>query len=120
MIQRIARRSRSPSVFTISQVAPSNAYAPASPTDAMAFAADVRHARLLAWVADANPHKQGKFLPGSRIPIVAPERIAKSTRSPENEAMEIEGSPLTMSRADLRRHSGNAKPVSNVERLRLR
>ena len=31
---------------------------------------------LLAWVADANPHKQGKFLPGSRIPIVAPERIA--------------------------------------------
>jgi hypothetical protein len=32
---------------------------------------------LLAWVADANPHKQGKFLPGSRIPIVAPERIAE-------------------------------------------
>ncbi|WP_397449105.1 methyltransferase domain-containing protein [Pseudomonas sp. NA-150] len=32
---------------------------------------------LLAWVADANPHKQGKFLPGSRIPVVSPERIAK-------------------------------------------
>ncbi|MES2819761.1 MAG: class I SAM-dependent methyltransferase [Pseudomonadota bacterium] len=32
---------------------------------------------LLAWVADANPHKQGKFMPGSRIPIVAPERIAQ-------------------------------------------
>jgi 2-polyprenyl-3-methyl-5-hydroxy-6-metoxy-1,4-benzoquinol methylase len=32
---------------------------------------------LLAWVADANPHKQGKCLPGSRIPIVAPERIAQ-------------------------------------------
>lgn len=31
---------------------------------------------LLAWVADANPHKQGKFLPGSRIRIVGPERIA--------------------------------------------
>ncbi|HDS1680110.1 TPA: class I SAM-dependent methyltransferase [Pseudomonas putida] len=31
---------------------------------------------LLAWVADANPHKQGKFLPGSRIPVVAPERLA--------------------------------------------
>lgn len=30
---------------------------------------------LLAWVADASPHKQGKFLPGSRIPIVSPERI---------------------------------------------
>ena len=36
----------------------------------------VRHRRLLAWVADANPHKQGKFLPGSRIPIVDPARIA--------------------------------------------
>lgn len=31
---------------------------------------------LLAWVADANPHKQGKFLPGSRIPVVSPERLA--------------------------------------------
>ncbi|WP_394233863.1 methyltransferase domain-containing protein [Pseudomonas anguilliseptica] len=31
---------------------------------------------LLVWVADANPHKQGKFLPGSRIPVVAPARIA--------------------------------------------
>jgi 2-polyprenyl-3-methyl-5-hydroxy-6-metoxy-1,4-benzoquinol methylase len=31
---------------------------------------------LLAWVADANPHKQGKFLPGSRIPVVSTERIA--------------------------------------------
>lgn len=31
---------------------------------------------LLAWVADANPHKQGKYLPGSRIPIVSPGRIA--------------------------------------------
>ncbi|OPG69203.1 SAM-dependent methyltransferase [Pseudomonas ogarae] len=31
---------------------------------------------LLAWVADANPHKQGKYLPGSRIPIVSPEHIA--------------------------------------------
>lgn len=31
---------------------------------------------LLAWVADANPHKQGKFLPGSRIPVVAPQQLA--------------------------------------------
>ncbi|MDF2394468.1 methyltransferase domain-containing protein [Pseudomonas sp. 3MA1] len=30
---------------------------------------------LLAWVADASPYKQGKYLPGSRIPVVAPERI---------------------------------------------
>jgi hypothetical protein len=34
-------------------------------------------ADLLAWVSDANPHKQGKFLPGSRIPVVAPQRIAE-------------------------------------------
>ncbi|NBB12919.1 class I SAM-dependent methyltransferase [Pseudomonas sp. SLFW] len=32
-------------------------------------------ADLLAWVADANPHKQGKFLPGSRIPVVSPDRL---------------------------------------------
>ncbi|VVO09633.1 class I SAM-dependent methyltransferase [Pseudomonas fluorescens] len=30
---------------------------------------------LLAWVADASPHKQGKFLPGSRIPVVSSDRI---------------------------------------------
>jgi SAM-dependent methyltransferase len=34
-------------------------------------------ADLLAWVADANPHKQGKYLPGSRIPVVGPERLAQ-------------------------------------------
>ena len=27
------------------------------------------------YVADRSPHKQGRFLPGTRIPIVAPERI---------------------------------------------
>ena len=25
---------------------------------------------LLSFVADASPHKQGRFLPGSRIPVV--------------------------------------------------
>jgi len=30
---------------------------------------------LLAWVADKNPFKQGRFVPGVRVPIVAPERI---------------------------------------------
>ena len=30
---------------------------------------------LLAWVADRNPAKQGKYLPGSRIPIVSDSRI---------------------------------------------
>jgi len=30
---------------------------------------------LLDWVADKNPFKQGRFVPGVRLPIVAPERI---------------------------------------------
>lgn len=32
---------------------------------------------LLPWVVDRNPAKQGKFLPGSRIPIVSEERISQ-------------------------------------------
>jgi 2-polyprenyl-3-methyl-5-hydroxy-6-metoxy-1,4-benzoquinol methylase len=32
---------------------------------------------LVRFVVDRNPHKQGCLLPGSRIPIHAPERIAK-------------------------------------------
>jgi hypothetical protein len=31
---------------------------------------------LLPWVGDAAPSKQGRYLPGSHIPIVHPERIA--------------------------------------------
>jgi hypothetical protein len=34
---------------------------------------------LLPCVVDASPHKQGRFLPGSRIPVVAEERI-RATR----------------------------------------
>jgi SAM-dependent methyltransferase len=30
---------------------------------------------LISFVADISPYKQGRFLPGSRIPVVAPERI---------------------------------------------
>lgn len=30
---------------------------------------------LIAFVADRNPYKQGRFLPGSRIPIVSEERL---------------------------------------------
>lgn len=33
---------------------------------------------LLAYVCDAAPSKQGKFLPGSHIPIVSPERLAQT------------------------------------------
>jgi len=32
---------------------------------------------LIAYVVDRNPAKQGKFLPGSRIPIVSEERIQR-------------------------------------------
>jgi hypothetical protein len=31
---------------------------------------------LLAYTVDRNPYKHGRFTPGSRIPILAPERIA--------------------------------------------
>jgi FlaA1/EpsC-like NDP-sugar epimerase len=30
---------------------------------------------LIEFVADASPHKQGKFLPGSHVPVVEEERI---------------------------------------------
>jgi SAM-dependent methyltransferase len=33
---------------------------------------------LISFVADRNPAKQNTFLPGSRIPVVAPERIAEA------------------------------------------
>jgi len=36
--------------------------------------AGVRH-DLLPYVVDASPHKQGCFLPGSRIPVVAEDRL---------------------------------------------
>lgn len=32
---------------------------------------------LMPWVVDGNPAKQGKFLPGSRIPIVDEDRLRK-------------------------------------------
>jgi hypothetical protein len=30
---------------------------------------------LLPYVADASPHKQGRFLPGSRIPVRSPQAL---------------------------------------------
>ncbi len=30
---------------------------------------------LLPYVVDASPHKQGRFLPGSRIPVHAPQHL---------------------------------------------
>jgi SAM-dependent methyltransferase len=33
---------------------------------------------LLAWTVDRSPYKQGRFLPGTHIPIYEPERIART------------------------------------------
>ena len=33
---------------------------------------------FLDYVADLSPHKQGKFLPGTHIPVVAPARIRET------------------------------------------
>jgi hypothetical protein len=33
---------------------------------------------LIGFVVDASPHKQGKYLPGNHIPVVAEEEIKKS------------------------------------------
>jgi SAM-dependent methyltransferase len=35
----------------------------------------VKGSELIRFVADLSPHKQGRFLPGSHIPVVAPDRI---------------------------------------------
>jgi hypothetical protein len=32
---------------------------------------------LLAYTVDRNPYKQGRYTPGTRIPVLAPERIAE-------------------------------------------
>ena len=37
----------------------------------------IKGSDLIRFVADASPHKQGRFLPGSHIPVVAPERISE-------------------------------------------
>jgi SAM-dependent methyltransferase len=34
-------------------------------------------ARDVACVFDANPHKQGRFLPGSHVPILAPDQVSE-------------------------------------------
>jgi SAM-dependent methyltransferase len=33
---------------------------------------------MIDYVVDASPHKQGRFLPGSRLPIVAPGRLGET------------------------------------------
>jgi SAM-dependent methyltransferase len=31
----------------------------------------------IAWAFDANPHKQGRYLPGSHVPILSPQAVAE-------------------------------------------
>jgi SAM-dependent methyltransferase len=50
------------------------AYGAAAKGNTLLNYAGVR-ANLLPWVVDRNPAKQGKFLPGCRIPIVAEEHL---------------------------------------------
>lgn len=38
----------------------------------------VKGSDLIRFVADLSPHKQGRFLPGSHIPVVPPERIEEA------------------------------------------
>ena len=33
---------------------------------------------LIEYVVDRNPHKQGHFLPGSKLPIYGPEKLAET------------------------------------------
>jgi SAM-dependent methyltransferase len=50
-------------------------YGAAAKGNTLLNACAIRGNALIAFVADASPHKQGRFLPGSGIPVVAPERI---------------------------------------------
>ena len=54
------------------------AYGAAAKGNTLLNFAGVR-ADLISLVADRNPAKQGKFLPGSRIPIV-PEQVLREAR----------------------------------------
>jgi len=50
-------------------------YGAAAKGNTLLNACAIKGNALIGFVADASPHKQGRFLPGSGIPVVAPERI---------------------------------------------
>lgn len=52
------------------------AYGAAAKGNTLLNFAGVR-ADLLAYVVDRSPHKQGRYLPGARIPVVAEERLER-------------------------------------------
>ena len=45
---------------------------------------------LIDFAVDRNPYKQGKFLPGTRIPVRAPEQIFDTARLCADPALEIQ------------------------------
>jgi len=50
-------------------------YGAAAKGNTLLNACAIKGNALIGFVADASPHKQGRFLPGSGIPVVAPDRI---------------------------------------------
>jgi len=70
-------------------------YGAAAKGNTLLNACRVRRSQI-AYVADRNPHKQGRYLPGTHIPILPPERIAETKPDfvfilPWNLAGEISG-----------------------------
>ena len=62
----------------------------------------------ISMVADRNPHKQSKLLPGTHIPVVSPERVdASGAGLRAGAAVEFAGRDP----ASARRHQGLGRPV---------
>jgi len=78
----------------------------------------VKGNELIRYVADLSPHKQGRLLPGSHIPVVSPDRIAEDKPDfivifPWNLGSEIVG------QLDYARNWG-AQFVTAIPELRIR
>jgi hypothetical protein len=52
-------------------------YGPAAKGNTLLNACHV-DSSLMSYVVRRNPHKQGRYLPGTHIPVYAPEKIAKT------------------------------------------
>ena len=53
------------------------AYGAAAKGNTLLNSCGVRGTELIRFVVDASPHKQGKYLPGSHIPVLAPKAIER-------------------------------------------
>ena len=64
---------------------------------------------LLEYTVDRNPYKQGKFLPGTHIPIYAPERIEEdAARLHPDPAVEPRATKITEQLSYVREWGGAA------------